>query len=401
MEWILTINSEIFHLYQFMTIRLSHRQAENIMLYSFAGHKKMIRSFLRLFSYAVIFSLLISLQSVAIAKELKVGFVYLSSAKDAGWSYAHELGRQIIEKMPGVTTTFVDSVIESDDNYIEAVLTRMARSGNDLIFATSYGYSNAVIKIARQYPKVIFMHCSGEMLGSNVGTYFGRIYQARYLTGLVAGAMTKSNVIGYVAAYPIPEVIRGINAFTLGVLESNPNANVLVRWTKDWNDPIKEKTYANKLVDLKADILAQHQDSPAVQVVAKKRGVYSIGYNHDMSPYAREAHLTAAIWNWNTFYKNTVKKVSAGNWKSEDTWWGLEKDLVDIAPFGPMVPDKLKLKVLRRKEEIKSQEFSVFSGPVLDRDGNTQIPKGKQATDEELRSMNWFVKGVIGDFDPN
>ena len=319
----------------------------------------------------------------------------------SGQSFAHELGRQSVEKMPGVTTNFVDSVIESDDNYIEAVLVRMARNGDDLIFATSYGYSNAVNKIARQFPNVIFMHCSGNMRSSNVGTYFGRIYQARYLTGLVAGAMTKSNNIGYIAAYPVPEVIRGINAFALGVLESNPNAKIIVRWTKDWNDPIKEKIYANELVDLKADILTQHQDSPAIQIAAKKRGVYSIGYNHDMSAFAREAHLTAAIWNWSAFYKSTVKTVSAGNWKSEDTWWGLEKDLVDIAPFGPMVPDKLKLKVLRKKKDIKSRKFSVFSGPVLDREGNTRIPKGKHATDEELRSMNWFVKGVIGDFDPN
>jgi basic membrane protein A and related proteins len=333
--------------------------------------------------------------------ELKVGFIYLSSAKDAGWSYAHEMGRQSIEKMPRVTTSYVDSVIESDDSYIEAVLTRMAENGNDLIFATSYGYSNAVSKIARQYPNVVFMHCSGNMLSANVGTYFGRIYQARYLTGLVAGAMTKSNIIGFVAAYPIPEVIRGINAFAMGVRESNPKAEIIVRWTKDWNDPIKEKTYANELIDLKADILTQHQDSPAIQIVAKKRGVYSIGYNHDMSPYAREAHLTAAIWNWSAFYKGTAIKVLKGDWKSEDIWWGLEMDLVDIAPFGPMVPEKLRQKVLRKKEDIKSQKFSIFSGPVLDREGNIRIPKGKKATDEELRRMNWFVNGVVGDFDPN
>jgi basic membrane protein A and related proteins len=340
-------------------------------------------------------------QPKANAKEIKVGFIYLSSAKDAGWSFAHELGRQSVEKIPGVSTSFVDSVIESDDNYIEAVLTQMARSDYDLIFATSYGYSHAVNKIARQYPNVIFMHCSGNLQSNNVGTYFGRMYQARYLTGLVAGAMTKSNIIGYVAAFPIPEVIRGINAFAIGVLESNPKAKIIVRWTKDWNDPLKEKVYANELIDLKADILTQHQDSPAAQIVAKKRGIYSIGYNHDMSSYAREAHLTAAIWNWSAVYKSTVQKVLAGKWKSGDIWWGLDKDLVDLAPFGPMVPDELRLKVLRRKKEIEFNRFSVFSGPLLDREGNIRIAKGKKAADKELLNMNWFVKGVVGSFDRN
>jgi basic membrane protein A len=347
------------------------------------------------------FLLLNPVQHKANAKELKVGFIYLSSAKDAGWSFSHELGRLSVEKMPGVSTGFVDSVIESDDSYIEAVLTQMARSDYDLIFATSYGYSHAVNKIARQYPNVVFMHCSGNLQSNNVGTYFGRIYQARYLTGLVAGAMTKNNIIGYVAAFPIPEVIRGINAFAIGVLESNPKAKVLVRWTKDWNDPLKEKVYANELIDLNADVLTQHQDSPAAQIVANKRGVYSIGYNHDMSSYARDAHLTAAIWKWSAVYKSTVQKVMAGKWKSGDIWWGIDKDLVDIAPFGPMVPNELRMRVLRRKKEIESNNFSVFSGPLIDRDGKTRIAKGKKAKDEELRNMNWFVKGVVGSFDRN
>jgi basic membrane protein A and related proteins len=335
------------------------------------------------------------------AKELKVGFIYLSPPKDAGWSFAHDLGRQSLEEIPEVTTSYIGSVLANEDSYIEAVLTQMAQSDNDLIFATSYGYAKAVKKIAPQFPNVIFMHCSGNLLSKNVGTYFGRMYQARYLTGLLAGAMSKSNIIGYVAAYPIPEVIRGINAFTIGALESNPNAQIYVRWTKEWNDPAKEKINAHELVDLKADILAQHQDSPAIQIVAQKRGVYSIGYNHDMSAYAPKAHLTASVWDWSAVYKTAVKKVLAGKWKSEDIWWGIDKGLVDIAPFGPMVPEKLREKALRRKEDIKSKNFSVFSGPIVDREGNTRIAKGKQATDEELLSMNWFVKGIVGTFDPN
>jgi basic membrane protein A len=350
---------------------------------------------------AVVIAAFSFFQQEAGAKELKVGFVYLSSVKDAGWSHAHELGRQSIEKMSNIKTSFVDSVMENEDTYIEAVLHQMAESGDNLIFATSYGYGNAVKKISLQFPNVIFMHCSGASLNSNVGTYFGRMYQARYLTGLVAGAMTKSNIIGYVAAFPIPEVIRGINAFALGARKANPEAKIYVRWTKDWNDPLLEKVYANELVDLKADILAQHQDSPATQMVANKRGIYSIGYNHNMSSFAPEAHLTAAVWDWSKVYKPIVKSVSTGKWKSEDIWWGLKKGLVGIAPFSSKVPEEVRKMVLRNKKGILSNKLSIFSGPVLDRQGNTRIPNGKRATDEELRSMNWFVKGVVGDFDPS
>ncbi len=335
------------------------------------------------------------------AEEIKVGFIYLSSVKDAGWSHAHELGRQSINKIPNVKTSFVDSVMENEDTYIEAVLHQMAESGNKLIFATSYGYGDAVKKISLQFPNVIFMHCSGNYLSTNVGTYFGRMYQARYLTGLVAGAMTKSNIIGYVAAYPIPEVIRGINAFTLGALKVNPEVKVYVRWTKDWNDPFLEKDYANELADLKADILTQHQDSPATQIVANKRGIYSIGYNHDMKSYAPQAQLTAAVWDWSAVYKTITKNVIEGKWKSEDIWWGLEKGTVGIAPFSSKVPEKVRKMVLRSKEDMLSNKFSTFSGPLLDRQGKTRIPKGKQASDAELRSMNWFVNGVVGDFNPN
>ncbi len=337
-------------------------------------------------------------QQEADANEIKVGFVYLSSVEDAGWSYAHDLGRQSIEKMPNVKTSFVDSVMENEDTYIEAVLHQMAESGNKLIFATSFGYGNAVKKLSLQFPDVIFMHCSGNFKTRNVGTYFGRMYQARYLTGLVAGAMSKSNIIGYVAAFPIPEVIRGINAFALGAIKANPEAKIYVRWTKDWNDPMLEKVSANELIDLNADVLTQHQDSPATQMVANKRGVFSIGYNHDMSSYAPNAHLTAAIWDWSTVYKPIVKNVLKGKWKSEDIWWGLKKGLVDVAPFSPKVPEKVRKMVLRNKKDILSNKLSIFSGPIWDKQGNIRIPKGKQATDEEIWNMNWFIKGVVDNF---
>lgn len=347
-----------------------------------------------LITILIIFSLF---QQEANAKELKVGFIYVTPAQDAGWSHSHDLGRQLIDQMPEVTTTFVESI--SENEYVETVLLHMARN-NDLIFATSYGYMDSVRKVAPQFPNIIFMHASGYLRSGNVGTYFGRIYQARYLTGIVAGAMTKTNIIGYVAAYPIPEVIRGINAFTIGVLESNPEARVYVQWTKSWHNVEKERLVTNELMDMKADVIAQHQDSPTVQIEAQKRGVYSIGYNQDMSSFAPRAHLTAAVWNWGVVYKYIVQKILAGDWKSEDIWWGLKQGLVDIAPFGPMVPEEVRKKVLQKKKDIISSKNFVFAGPVLDEKGNIRIRKGKKATDKELLSMNWFAKGVIGTTNP-
>jgi basic membrane protein A and related proteins len=336
-------------------------------------------------------------QPSATAKELKVGFIYLSSTKDAGWSYSHDLGRQLIERLPGVTTNFVESISDGENTYIETVLRHMAQNNYDLIFATSYGYLDAILKIAPQFPNVVFMHCAGNTSATkNIGTYYGRMYEARYLTGLVAGGMTRSNIVGYVAAHPLHEVVRGINAFALGVWESNPDAKILVRWTKDWNDPLKEKQAANELIDAKADVIAQHQDSPAIQILAEKRGVFSIGHNHDMSSFAPDTHLTASIWNWGKVYANVVQRVSDKSWKSEEIWWGLKEGLVDMAPFGAMVPEKLRATVLRKKKDIISKNFSIFTGPLFDQEGNIRISKGKQATDAELQNMDWFLKGVVG-----
>lgn len=197
----------------------------------------------------------------AMAKDLKVGFIYVSPVGDAGWSYAHDLARKAIDKMPGVTTSYVEAVKEGPDS--ERVMTNMARKGYGLIFATSFGYMDSMLKVAKKYPNTVFMHCSGFKTAKNMGNYFGRMYQARYLTGIVAGGMTKSNIIGYVAAFPIPEVIRGINAFTLGVKSINPKASVRVVWTKTWYDPATEKEAAKSLLDVGADVITQHQDSRA------------------------------------------------------------------------------------------------------------------------------------------
>jgi len=339
------------------------------------------------------FVLAVAISPVA-AKDLKVGFVYVSPIGDAGWSFAHDKGRQEVDAMPGVTTSYVEAVPEGPDS--ERVILNMARKGYDVIFATSYGYMDPMLKVAKQFPETTFMHCSGFKLAPNMGNYFGRMYQARYLSGMVAGAMSKSNILGYVAAFPIPEVIRGINAFALGAQSVNPQARVRVVWTKTWYDPATEKEAAKSLLDVGADVVAQHQDSPSPQEAAQERGVYSVGYNSDMSSFAPKAHLTAPVWNWGPLYTETVKAVSKGAWESQALWPGMEKGIVDLAPFGPMVPQEVRDMVTKKKAQLVSGTETVFIGPIRDQEGKLRIPAGKTATDQELLGMTWFVQGVVG-----
>ncbi len=327
-------------------------------------------------------------------KEMKVGFVYVTPIGDAGWSYAHEKGRIEVEKIPGITTSFVEAVPEGPD--AERVILNMARKGYGMIFATSFGYMDPMLKVAKQFPDVTFMHCSGFKMSENMGTYFGRMYQARYLSGMVAGAMTESNTLGYVAAFPIPEVIRGINAFTLGAQAVNPKATVRVVWTKTWYDPAMEKEAAKSLFDVGADVIAQHQDSPGPQEAAQEKGAYSIGYNSDMAHFAPKAHLTAPIWNWAPFYVTSVENVQKGTWKSEASWPGMESGIIDLAPFGPMVPQDVQDRVMAKKAEIASGTTKVFVGPISDQKGTVRIAPGATVADAELLGMDWFVEGVVG-----
>jgi basic membrane protein A len=335
-----------------------------------------------------------SLEKAKPAKELQVGFVYVSPIGDAGWSYAHDQGRLYIDALDGVTTSYVEAVPEGPDS--ERVMLNMARKDYDLVFATSFGYMDPMLKVAKQFPEIVFMHCSGFKSAPNMGNYFGRMYQARYLSGMVAGAMTKSKTLGYVAAFPIPEVIRGINAFTLGAQTMNPDVKVRVVWTKTWYDPAREKDAANSLLDVGADVIAQHQDSPAPQEAAQERGVYSVGYNSDMSAFAPQAHLCAPIWNWGPFYKEIVDGVRQGSWQSAAYWYGLEKGIVNLSPIGSMVPEAVKTKVMETKKSITTGDVQVFAGPIKDQDGTVRVAAGTVAADKDLLGMTWFVEGVIG-----
>ncbi|MDK2985590.1 MAG: basic rane protein, partial [Clostridia bacterium] len=231
----------------------------------------------------------------------------------------------------------------------------------------------------------------------NVGTYFGRMYQPRYLTGLIAGMKTESNLIGYVAAHPIPEVIRGINAFTLGVRAANPEAEVKIVWTNTWYDPAAEKEAALSLLDAGADVIAQHQDTPGPQQAAQERGAFGIGYNTDMRDFAPEANMTSPVWNWGPYYVEVVEAVKNGTWKSEQYWGSIADGVVGVGAYNEdLVPEEAKKLVEEKLAIMKSGELEVFAGPIKDQEGNVKVKEGESLSDEEMLGMDWFVEGVKG-----
>lgn len=344
--------------------------------------------------YCFFGSCVFGMEAVSV-ENLKPGFVYFGPVGDGGWTFMHDKGRREMEKaFPGLKSTVVEGVPEGSDSV--RVMNTLVRNGSRLIFATSFGCMDFVQEAAKRHKDVFFMHCSGYKQGENVGTYFGRMYQARYLSGLVAGSMTEKGVIGYVAAHPIPEVIQEINGFTMGVRQVNPEAVVKVVWLFSWFDPGREKEAARALLDEGADVLAMHADSGAVPQIAEEAGVYVVGYNNDMSLYAPTRHLTAPIWDWSKIYIYTVSRIVEGSWESEHIWWGLKEGVVDLAPFGEDVPDAVKELVASEKERILSGVWDVFTGPIKNREGESKVPEGRSLSDEEILSMNWFVEGVEG-----
>jgi len=328
-------------------------------------------------------------------KEIKAAFIYVGPVGDAGWTYAHNEGRKAMAELPYVTeTNYIESVPEGAES--TRIITSLAQKGYNLIFTTSFGYMDPTLEVASKFPEVTFMHCSGYKTSDNMGTYFGRMYQPRYLAGVVAGKMTKTNIIGYVAAFPIPEVIRGINAFTLGARSVNPDAVVKVVWTQTWFDPAKERDAAEAALDVNADVITMHQDTPAPLQAAEKRGAFAIGYNSDMQAQVPGAWLTAPVWNWKTVYEKTAEEVHNGTWESSQIWWGLKEGLVDIAPLSDLVPDDVKAVVNEKKEKIISGEIKVFAGEIKDNKGNIAVEAGKELSDGEMLGMNFFVEGVQG-----
>lgn len=338
---------------------------------------------------------MMSLTSAAFAKDIKAAFIYVGPVGDAGWTFAHDQGRQAMEKLPFVKkTTFIESVPEGAES--TRVIMSLAKKGYNLIFTTSFGFMDPTLDVAKRFKDVVFEHCSGYKTSENMGNYFGRFYQGKYLSGIVAGAMTKSNIIGYVAAHPIPEVIRGINAFALGVQEVNPKATVKVVWTQTWFDPGLERNAADSLLDVGADVLSMHQDTPATLQAAEARGKYAIGNDTDMQQFAPNAFLTAPIWNWEVIYKKIATEVSEGKWKAQSRWWGIETDIVKLAPISKKVPQKIHDLVAAKRQELVDHKLQVFTGPLKDQSGKVVLAKGKTFNDQELLSMHFFVEGVQG-----
>lgn len=337
------------------------------------------------------------LHATAQEKQIKVAFVYAGPVGEAGWSFAHDQGRKYLEKeLPGVETTFVESVPEGAD--AERVMTRFAEEGYRLIFATSYGYMDAAERVARKFPGVYFEHCSGQKTAANLATYSGRIYEAWYLSGVVAGRMTGTGKIGYVAAKPVPEVVRDINAFARGARSVNPSARLKVVWTSKWNDPSSDERAAAVLLDDGCDVIAQHQDSPGVLRAAEARGKYAIGYNSPMEKFAPKAVLTGPVWNWGPYYVKRVKAAMEGTWASGEYWGPMADGVVGLAPFAEAVPPEVVRLVETKKKEIEQGRLHPFAGPVKDSQGRLLVPKGKTVSDREMLIFGWFVEGVEGRF---
>lgn len=333
--------------------------------------------------------------SIAQAQEpMKVGFVYVGPIGDLGWSYEHDQGRIAMQKYFGdkVKTTFVENVPEGAD--AERVITQLAKAGNKIIFTTSFGFMNATAKVAKRFPNVVFEHATGYKRSKNLGTYVLRTFEGRYISGVAAGLLTKTNTIGYIGAFPIPEVIRDIDATYMGAKSVNPNIKLKIVWANTWYDPGKETDAANALMDQGADVLIQHTDSPAPLIAAQKRGVRAIGQASDMSKFAPEAHIFSVRDNWGPFYIKTVQQVMDGTWKSEDYWGGFHDDLLKLASINPNLPKDVRAKIDETYEGIKSGKIQPFKGPITDNTGKVVVPAGHTLTNEELARVNWYVQGI-------
>ena len=337
----------------------------------------------------------VSEKTMSTAEETKVGFVYVGPIGDHGWTYQHNAGRLALEKSFGtkIKTSYVESVKEGPDS--ERVIQQLASSGHKVIFTTSFGFMNPTLKVAKKFPNVKFEHATGYKRDENVGTYSARFYEGRYIAGVIAGKVSKTNKIGYVASFPIPEVVRGINAFLLGARSVNPEMTISVVWVNSWYDPGKEGDAAKALIDQGADIISQHTDSPAPLQVAENRGVKGFGQASDMIKFAPKAQLSAIVNNWDNYYVERTKAAIDGSWKSQDVWYGLKEGMVKMAPYTNM-PDDVQALARKTEEAIRSGALHPFSGPIKDQTGKIVVEAGKVADAGMLLGMNFYVEGVQG-----
>ena len=340
-------------------------------------------------------------EPAADASAVTAAFILVGPVGDAGWNWAHDQGRQYAEAETGATTLFVESVPEVAEDFKSVAIDFIENEGADVIFGTSFGYMDPMLELADEYPDVVFEHASGfKTNDANFGNFFGRMYQPRYLSGLAAGATTESGNIGYVAAFPIPEVIRGINAFTLGVRATNPDAQVHVNWTFTWFDPPVEGDTAKALLEAGADVIAMHQDSTAAGTAAQDAGARWVAYNSDMSVFAPDAWVTAPVWNWGPRYAAIINAVADGSYSPGAYWGGMDDGIVGLAPLADDVPADVVELIDSTAESIASGSWDVFTGPINDQDGNQRVAGGETMDDGSMLGMDWFVEGVVGNASP-
>ncbi|MDR2128885.1 MAG: BMP family ABC transporter substrate-binding protein [Burkholderiaceae bacterium] len=327
---------------------------------------------------------------------LKVGFLYVSPVTQAGWTRQHDDARLALQKALGaqVQTTVVENVPEGAD--AERVLRDLARQGHQLIFTTSFGYANPVLKVAREFPQTKFECLTCPQGAANVATANARFYEGRYLAGIAAGHMSQSHVAGYVAGFPIPEVIQGINAFTLGMRSVNPKATVQVLWLNDWFNPGREREAAMTLMDQGADVLAFHTGSTAVMRAAEERGKLAIAYHSDMLAAAPNAQLLAVSHHWDDYDTRRAREWLQGRWRPAEIWGGVREGMIRVGAFGPKVPAAVRQEVLARQKELADGKIHPFAGPVLDNTGKLQVRAGQQLDHAQIQGMNWLAQGVRG-----
>ncbi|HEX5373720.1 MAG TPA: BMP family ABC transporter substrate-binding protein [Aquabacterium sp.] len=337
-----------------------------------------------------------SAASVAATGPLNIAFAYVGPVGDAGWTYAHDQGRQAIEKEFGdkVKTSFVEKVPEGPE--AERVIRDLVGQGNTLIFGTTFGYMEPMLKVAADSPTVKFEHATGYKTAENMRTYDSRTYEGAYMAGVIAGGMTKSNTLGVVGSIPIPEVIRNINAFTLGAQSVNPKIKTKVVWVNAWFDPPKETEGAQSLLNQGADVLFQNTDSSAVLQTAEKAGKYAFGWDSDMSKFGPKSHLASAIINWGPYYVKATRDALEGTWKTGGVWWGVKEGAIDLVSVSDAVPAELKTKVEGVKAGLKDGSFVIWKGPIVGQDGKEVLAKDVVADDKFLGGINFYVKGVDG-----
>ena len=341
-----------------------------------------------------LFALAGSVSAKPKAGPFKVAWIYVGPHNDAGWSQAHDEGRQYVQKMLGskVQTTYKENIAVGAQ--LQQTVASLVNQGYKMIFGTSYGFFDK--KLAAKYPNVLFEQATGTDTAKNLSEYFGAAEDTVYLSGMAAGAAAKGNTIGYVVAFPIPEVIRHANAFALGAQAMHPGIKVKLVWTNSWFDPSKEKKAAQSLHSAGASVLGQNVDSPATGQFAESAGIPWVGYDSNAEKFAPKSWLTASVYNWGLYYLKRVKAAMAGTWKSGFYYGSIKDGFTGLAPYGPSVTAATKAAIAKKKAAIEDGSFYEFTGPLYDQSGKLRVPKGKKLTVQDLYSMNWLVKGVIG-----